>query len=296
MDVSSPPGLRRLGSWAPLNRNDLQIGAQEGTRTLTPYGTRPSNVCVYQFHHLSILSRERVISGNRCGCPALKLGFYALAFMGNLPGGRPSMKLDAIKAALLASYETDGGINHLDGVNLPSQESVNEIARQCIHLLFPGYFEERRLSKKDIPDLVDSLLEHIGKRLEVEIEKCLRFSRDPHPASHARALTLEALGRLPDLRKAIRTDVEAAYQGDPAARNYEEIILAYPCVLGISLQRFAHVLYNLGVPLLPRMITEFANERTGMDIHPGARIGTHFFIDHGPGVVIGETASSAAIA
>src|ERR1039457_6907747 len=133
--------------------------------------------------------------------------------MGNLPGGRPSMKLDAIKAALLASYETDGGINHLDGVNLPSQESVNEIARQCMHLLFPGYFEERRLSKKDIPDLVDSLLEHleplpdvflvdsllehIGKRLEVEIEKCLRFSRDPHPASHARALTLEALGRLP---------------------------------------------------------------------------------------------------
>src|ERR1017187_5674945 len=157
--------------------------------------------------------------------------------MGNLPGGRPSMKLDAIKAALLASYETDGGINHLDGVNLPSQESVNEIARQCMHLLFPGYFEERRLSKKDIPDLVDSLLEHIGKRLEVEIEKCLRFSRDPHPASHAR------------------------------------------------------VLYNLGVPLLPRMITEFAHERTGMDIHPGARIGTHFFIDHGTGVVIGETAT-----
>jgi serine O-acetyltransferase len=211
--------------------------------------------------------------------------------MGNLPGVRPSMKLDAIKAALLASYETDGGINHLDGINLPSQESVNEIARECMHLLFPGYFEERRLSKKDVPDLVDSLLEHIGKRLEVEVEKCLRFSHDPHPQSHARALTVEALGKLPDLRKAIRTDVEAAYLGDPAARNYEEIILAYPCVLGISLQRFAHVLYNLGVPLLPRMITEFAHERTGMDIHPGARIGTHFFIDHGTGVVIGETAT-----
>ena len=138
------------------------------------------------------------------------------------------MKLDAIKAALLASYETDGGINHLDGVNLPSQESVNEIARECMHLLFPGYFEETRLAKKDVPDLVDSLLARIGGRLEVEIEKSLRFSRDPDPAARARALALGALERLPELRKAIRTDVDAAYSGDPAARNYEEIILAYP--------------------------------------------------------------------
>ena len=103
----------------------------------------------------------------------------------------------------------------------------------------------------------------------------------------------EASGHLSTsyLRRAIRTDVEAAYQGDPAALSYEEIILAYPCVLAISLQRFAHVLYELRVPLLPRMITEFAHERTGIDIHPGAQIGTHFFIDHGTGVVIGETAT-----
>jgi serine O-acetyltransferase len=201
------------------------------------------------------------------------------------------MNLDAIKAALLASYESDGGINHVDGVNLPSQESVNAIARDCMHLLFPGYFEESRLAKKDVPGLVDSLLGRIRGRLEVEIEKCLRFSADPDPGARAKSLTLDLLGKLPELRKAIRTDVEAAYRGDPAARSYEEIILAYPCVLGISLQRVAHVLYNLGVPLLPRMITEFAHERTGMDIHPGARIGTHFFVDHGTGVVIGETAT-----
>jgi serine O-acetyltransferase len=211
--------------------------------------------------------------------------------MENLPGGHPSMNLDAIKAALLASYETDGGINHLDGVNLPSQESVNEIARECMHLLFPGYFEESRISKRDVPAMVEATLARIGGRLEVEIQKSLRFAQDPDPANRARSLAMEALGRLPDLRKAIRTDVEAAYRGDPAARSYEEIILAYPCVLGISLQRFAHVLYELGVPLLPRMITEFGHERTGMDIHPGARIGTHFFIDHGTGVVIGETAT-----
>ena len=201
------------------------------------------------------------------------------------------MKLDAIKAALLASYESDGGINHLDGVNLPAQESVNAIARECMHLLFPGFFEESRIAKKDLPGLAGTLLSQIGSRLRTEVEKCLRFARDPDPAARALAITEEALGRLPELRKAIRTDVEAAYQGDPAALSTEEIILAYPCVLAISLQRFAHVLYGLKVPLLPRMITEFAHERTGIDIHPGATIGTHFFIDHGTGVVIGETAT-----
>jgi len=201
------------------------------------------------------------------------------------------MKLDDIKSALLSSYETDGGINHLDGVNLPSQASANEISRECMHLLFPGFFEETRLEKRDLPGLVDSLLTKIGGRLETEIEKSLRFAKDPDPGARAKTITLQALRRLPELRKAIRTDVEAAYQGDPAALSYEEIILAYPCVLAISLQRFANVLYTLKVPLLPRMITEFAHERTGIDIHPGATIGTHFFIDHGTGVVIGETAT-----
>jgi serine O-acetyltransferase len=201
------------------------------------------------------------------------------------------MKLDAIQSALLASYQADGGINHLDGVNLPSQASANEISRECMHLLFPGFFEESRIEKKDVPGMVEGLLSKIAGRLEVEIEKSLRFARDTDPGARARLLSMEVLGRLPELRRAIRTDVEAAYQGDPAALSYEEIILAYPCVLAISLQRFANVLYGLGVPLLPRMITEFAHERTGIDIHPGARIGTHFFIDHGTGVVIGETAT-----
>ena len=142
--------------------------------------------------------------------------------------------------------------------------------------------------------MVGALLRRIGERLEVEIEKSLKFAKNPDAGARARVLAEEALGKLPDLRKAIRTDVEAAYQGDPAALSYEEIILAYPCVLAISLQRFAHVLYDMKVPLLPRMITEFAKERTGIDNHPGATIGTHFFIDHGTGVVIGETATIGA--
>ncbi|MBL9209537.1 MAG: serine acetyltransferase, partial [Opitutaceae bacterium] len=204
------------------------------------------------------------------------------------------MHLDDIKQALLASYRSDGGINHLDGVNLPSQESVNQLAADCMHLLFPGYFEESALTERELPALVDRLLGQIDRRLCAEIEKCLRFARFASPTEAARELTTTFLARVPELRRIIKTDVDAAYAGDPAARSVEEIILAYPCVLAISLQRLAHVLYELRVPLLPRMITEFAHERTGCDIHPGARLGTHFFIDHGTGVVIGETATVGA--
>lgn len=204
------------------------------------------------------------------------------------------MHLEEIKQALLASYRSDGGINHLDGVNLPSQESVNQLAADCMHLLFPGYFEEPAPTERELPALVDRLLGAIDRRLRAEIEKCLRFARSPAPAETARELTTAFLARIPELRRIIKTDVDAAYAGDPAARSVEEIILAYPCVLAISLQRLAHVLYQLRVPLLPRMITEYAHERTGCDIHPGAQLGTHFFIDHGTGVVIGETATVGA--
>jgi len=199
-------------------------------------------------------------------------------------------KHDTIKAALLASYEADGGINHLDGVNLPSQESINVLARDCMYLLFPGYFDDSGLEKKDVPAHIDGLLARVDSRLSAEIEKSLWFARDRDSAERARAMAAETLRRLPEIRKIIQTDVAAAFDGDPAARSVEEIILAYPCVLVISLQRLAHVLYQIGVPLLPRMISEYAHERTGADIHPGAEIGTHFFIDHCTGVVIGETA------
>ncbi len=200
------------------------------------------------------------------------------------------MHHDDIKQALLASYERDGGINHLDGVNLPTQDSVQQLASDYMHLIFPGFFESTGVTRQEVPALVERLLNQIERRLATEIEKSLRFARDPAPAERAAALTAAALNRLPFLRQIIQTDVAAAYHGDPAARSVEEIILAYPCVLSISLQRFGHELYQLGVPLLPRMLTEYAHERTGTDLHPGATIGTHFFIDHGTGVVVGETA------
>jgi serine O-acetyltransferase len=200
------------------------------------------------------------------------------------------MKSDAIKQALLESYARDGGINHLDGVNLPSQDVVSELARDFMHVLFPGYFEQTSLAQKDVPAWLDGLLAKIDRRLTTEVEKSLRFAKDPDPAGSARRIANEVLTRLPEVRRVVQTDVNAAYTGDPAARSIEEIIVAYPCVLAISLQRIAHVLHQLKVPLLPRMLTEYGHERTGVDIHPGANIGTHFFIDHCAGVVVGETA------
>jgi serine O-acetyltransferase len=200
------------------------------------------------------------------------------------------MTLEDITKALLSSYETDGGINHLDGINLPSDESVNHLASDFMHLLFPGFFEHTPLRKQDVPHVTATRLASIQTRLADNIEKALRHSRDPQAGTRSIKLSMQLLGRLPYVRSIVQTDVQAAYAGDPAARSVEEIILAYPCVLVISLQRVAHELHKLGVPILPRMITEYAHERTGTDIHPGAQIGTHFFIDHCTGVVIGETA------
>ncbi|HUG12599.1 MAG TPA: serine O-acetyltransferase EpsC [Opitutaceae bacterium] len=200
------------------------------------------------------------------------------------------MHIETLTKALLASYAKTGGINHLDGKNLPSQESVNALARDVMHLLFPGFFEARVLHQSEVGAWVSAMLAKIETTLAAETEKCLQSSGEPNPKHRAGEIAREALARVPVIRDVIQTDVSAAYVGDPAARSNEEIILAYPCVLVISLHRFAHALYELGVPLLPRMISEFAHERTGVDIHPGATIGSHFFIDHGTGVVIGETA------
>ena len=200
------------------------------------------------------------------------------------------MTLAEIERALLSSYESQGGINHIDGSNLPSEASINSLAAELMHLLFPGYFENKPLAKEDVPAVTAARLKKVCLHLEAEIAKSLGFGGNPNPTEDAEKIACQLLMKLPAIRDICQTDVQAAYEGDPAARNVEEIILAYPCVLVISLQRIAHELYQLNVPLLPRMLTEYAHERTGTDLHPGAQIGTHFFIDHCTGVVVGETA------
>lgn len=197
--------------------------------------------------------------------------------------------------ALLASYRRHGGINHLDGVNLPSRETVVDITRDLLRLIFPGFFDDRVVHSSELQAETALLLDSVAGRLEDEIYKSLRCFgcpdsglRDSRPA--ASDLTSEFLRQLPVVREKLQTDVEAAFQGDPAARTREEVILAYPFIEAIAVHRLAHELHGRGVTLLPRIMSEWAHSRTGMDIHPGARIGTHFFVDHCTGTVIGETA------
>jgi len=140
----------------------------------------------------------------------------------------------------------------------------------------------------DLPRETESQLASLEKRLKREIAKTLEVR--PVDGQDAEAVTLAFLRQLPDVRSLIQTDVEAAFQGDPAAANKEEVVLAYPGVEAVAVFRLAHVLYQQGVAFLPRMMTEWAHGRTGIDLHPGAQIGSHFFIDHGTGVVIGGTA------
>ena len=196
---------------------------------------------------------------------------------------------------LIASYAKVGGINHLDGKNLPSKRVVTDLGCNLLRLLFPGFFDERLIHSSELKAETALLIDAIIGPLEDEIRKSLEYNP---PAGLARAdipreahqLTADFLGRLPHLREILQTDVEAAFHGDPAAASREEIIVSYPFVEAIAVQRLAHELFIKGVPLIPRIMTEWAHSRTGMDLHPGAQIGEYFFIDHGTGTVIGETA------
>ena len=189
---------------------------------------------------------------------------------------------------LLESYARCGGIKHLNGASLPSKMAVAALTQDLLHLIFPGFIAEHQVSMADLPHETALQLSSLQKRLKREIAKSLEM----HPVAGANAenVTLDFLRKLPDVRCLIQTDVEAAYQGDPAAANQEEVVLAYPGIEAVAVYRMAHVLHELGVAFLPRMMTEWAHSRTGIDLHPGAEIGSHFFIDHGTGVVIGGTA------
>jgi serine O-acetyltransferase len=202
-----------------------------------------------------------------------------------------SMDEARITESLVASYKSCGGINHVGGACLPAQAAVDALGADFMRLLFPGYFEGDCLEPAELESWTRARLADLSSTLRGLLERCHRFAKDSQPEAAAERTAGEWLSSLPSVHRLLQTDVEAAFEGDPAAHSFEEIILAYPCIPAITLQRVAHIGYRLGVPLLPRMLTEYAHRMTGIDIHPGASIGTHFFIDHGTGVVIGETST-----
>ncbi len=190
---------------------------------------------------------------------------------------------------LLASYAAVGGLNNRDAHNMPSTRAVGQICGDLLQLIFPGFHDDDAVHHGTLAELTGERLSKVALRLEDQVRKSVRIGDPKKPTGRTPPILRLFFQSLAGVRELLRTDIEAAYEGDPAAVYSEEIILSYPFIEAITIQRLAHVLYMAGAPIIPRMMTEWAHSRTGIDIHPGARIGSHFFIDHGTGVVIGET-------
>ena len=208
----------------------------------------------------------------------------------------PEKGLPKLVQNVIESYKTIGGMDHLEGRDLPSRKVVIEVLEDIFTVLFPGYLGKEDLTKANIKYFLGTTLTSVYTRLTNEVEKslkyiCRKITECPHDICQKRAQVVvkELLEKIPEIRKLLSGDIEAAYSGDPAAVSTEDVILSYPCVLAITTYRIAHELYLLGVPLIPRIMSEHVHSLTGIDIHPGAKIGKNFFIDHGTGVVIGET-------
>ena len=190
---------------------------------------------------------------------------------------------------ILASYDRVGGMNNTDAYNFPSKRAIGGICEDMLQILFPGFHDEEAIHKKSLPVLTRHRVSSVMERLEEQVRQSMHLCDARRRGGLGTPSLLEFFQTLPEVREILHTDIDAAYEGDPAAMNKEEIILSYPFIEAIAIQRIAHRLHRGGVPIIPRMMTEWAHCRTGIDIHPGATIGSHFFIDHGTGVVVGET-------
>lgn len=211
-------------------------------------------------------------------------------------------RLTKLAADIVETYDQLRGINHLGHCPLPNTNAVVEIAAELKEVLFPGFRRRDNLLRGNVAERVESLLQDVFTKLATQIARALRheaqLTGDPTSFTDFTAageeLSLQLLSDIPQLREELSLDAKAAFDGDPAARHVDEIIFCYPGLEAIANHRLAHRLFQLGVPMIPRILSEWSHRETGIDIHPGAKIGTSFFIDHGTGVVIGETCEIAA--
>jgi len=208
---------------------------------------------------------------------------------------RSKQQLPAIADRIIESCSDSGCFTHIDNEPIPSEGYVIEVIDKLREILFPGYFTRERIDPinlkyymgQSIAVLFDMLSEQIAHSIRHD---CLRYDLPcTECEEQGQNITLAFLETIPSLRKKLATDVEATYIGDPAAKSHDEIIFSYPGIFAITIYRVAHKLFDFKVPLLPRIMTEYAHSLTGIDIHPGANIGKSFCIDHGTGIVIGET-------
>ncbi len=210
------------------------------------------------------------------------------------------MNIDAMVDKIVESYTEYGGINHSGESSFPNRENVVNALSDLQSLIFPGYRTAENVSDKNIRYLTGQRVNRILSVLTAEIQKALIYEAnrtncncmengDSHCLALAEKTTLALIEEIPELRRLIQLDVRALFQGDPAAKSDEEVIVAYPGLQAILVYRIAHFLHEKGVPIIPRIMSEHVHGKTGIDIHPGATIGESFFIDHGTGIVIGET-------
>lgn len=211
---------------------------------------------------------------------------------------RRKEELPELTKRIVDTYRSVGSIHHLGHCPLPNYEAVAEILEDLKEIIYPGYRRREGLHLGNVTYHVGDLIDGLHDKLTTQIGRALRHDARASGVEIDIDCDFEALGqvkaiefleRIPHLRQMLALDVQAAYDGDPAVSNLDEIIFCYPGLEAITVYRLAHELYGLEVPLIPRMMTEWAHSKTGIDIHPGATIGRYFFIDHGTGVVIGQT-------
>ena len=204
-------------------------------------------------------------------------------------------RLPLVVGKLEKSLRNTNEISTDDGLDLAGRNDIYDILDDILAALFPGSYGRERVSNDNIGFFLADLLRHISYKLDKHILAVFRYRCNKENCDHCDCDTRSAealmhlIESLPRIKELLMMDIQAAFEGDPAAQYTDEIVLSYPCIEAIATYRIAHLLYNLDVPIIPRIMSEHAHSRTGIDIHPGATIGTRFFIDHGTGVVIGET-------
>ena len=201
-------------------------------------------------------------------------------------------RIQALSDYILKDYGNDRVIDRLEMFTQPDSRIIEELIAKLFRLVFPGYYRDYTYRiynpKNNLSALIEDVAFHLNRQIGIALRGDGRVAEED-VESQAEDITAAFLSKLPEIRAYVEADLQAAYDGDPAASSKAEVIIAYPGFYAITVNRLAHALFQLKVPLIPRIMTEYAHSKTGIDIHPGAQIGRYFFIDHGTGIVIGET-------
>ena len=200
-------------------------------------------------------------------------------------------KIEAVTDSILQDYHAGRDIDRVEFYRTPDKDVIIDIIDKLRRIVFPGYFKDKTYRMYNAKHNLSMLIEDVMINLAQQVALVYQSGGEEEAVaqSHAQEVCLEFFRKIPQVREMVQTDLQASYDGDPAATGYAEIIFAYPGLFAITVYRLAHELYLLKVPMIPRIMTEHAHSITGIDIHPGATIGKFFFIDHGTGIVVGET-------